>query len=147
MAVSSTPHVLEPFIEHGLYDILFSEYFYFFQFPMKNDKSPTIEDDNLYSESSSLQKLTAVILRDSVISFFKYVATRGSSNVKEVRKLTEILHEYSSQPVVLNEIGACLLDICYHQMEITRMAFNMAELSIISHVLAALQTKITLIEQ
>ena len=148
LIVSSTPHELEPLIEHGLYDILFSEYFYFFQFPVKKAESAQSSMQNLYNETSALQKLTASILRDSVLAFIKHTATRGSSNIKEIRKLTEVLGEHSNEPVVLMEIGACLVDIFYYQREITQSAFsNLKGICIISHIITNLQKKIVEIER
>jgi WD40 repeat protein len=136
LIVSSTPHILEPLIEHGLYDILFSDYFYFYQIDQ------ITKDSNLYSETATLQKLTSNILRDSVLSFIKYVATRGTSNTKEVRKLIEVLG-CTRDPTIISEVASCLLDVVYHQMELTQNGmYELRAISIIAHVISALQSQI-----
>ncbi|EFC50489.1 predicted protein [Naegleria gruberi] len=147
--VSESQTALDVMVSNGLYDVLFSEYFYLyggalnqlnrFEKYSQTDLQKTSEEEKFIfskSEISSLVECTSAVLRSSVIDFLKYTATiRGRNNVEECRRLIDIMQLYKENSLVISEVGLCLLDIIRQNHDITQESlFSIKAMSVLSHV-------------
>ncbi|KAJ7958905.1 BEACH domain-containing protein [Quillaja saponaria] len=121
----SSPRSLEIFREEGLWDLIFSENFFYFE-----PASEEIAEENfacndemsdIYSTSSSTNNL-----RLEVISFVELAATSNGNahNLPEVSVLLEALEQSSCNPEVAGVLIKCLLNILHLSPEKTVASFK-----------------------
>ncbi|KAF0973818.1 hypothetical protein FDP41_007205 [Naegleria fowleri] len=159
--VSESQTALDVMVSNGLYDVLFSEYFYFYggSFNPINkieekrsfkDSIP-VKDENegnellMRSDICAYIECASAVLRSSVIDFMKYTSTiKGRNNVEECRKLIDILELYNENSFVASEIGLCLLDILRQNFDITQESlYSLKALSVLSRVISKQHTLVT----
>lgn len=142
IVVTKNPKTLDIFVENGLYDIFFSEYFYFFggkYNPVNNSGEKKQDSKNV------LAQVASGVLRESVISFFKFaISTHNRKCIIECRKLIEILAQHRTNSELVCELGTAILDVMYHRHKKTQAAmYELKALSVISHVVEVQHTKLS----
>ncbi|XP_054792696.1 BEACH domain-containing protein B isoform X2 [Prosopis cineraria] len=131
--VSSSPMSLEFFREEGIWDLIFSENFFYFEVPSEENSGETFaysERSEFFSASSSNSSISKEgrvnILQMEVISFLEFAATSNgnSHNLPELSALLDALERSICNPESASVLVRSLVSILHASPEKTVASFK-----------------------
>lgn len=138
--LASSPLLLEVFREEGLWDLIFSENFFYFVPSLEevagecstfNEQSPKHSNNGSSSNCSSSQVRASEVetLQLEVLSFVEFAATSNGSahNVPECSVLVDALEQSAYNPEVSSVLAKSLLHILKLSVEKTVLSFKTLE--------------------
>lgn len=132
---SRNPKISNLYVKNHLYDILFSNYFYFFGGD-HNELNSYQKDVKIEKNLTNLVSIqVSKVIREKIFSIIRFIARDKENFENEVYKLQEILGTYSSNSLLVCEISELLFDLFeMRNEEIMKSVIQYKTISVLSYV-------------